>query len=93
MQCYMKIVFNSLQVIPSNVNIRLQEGFYFFYQILGNNVSSEPFHDVFNPNFAAERASVRILSSTSILKLFFQKNPSLRVKFITLLLILQLFFL
>ena len=80
MQLYVRIIFNSLQVIPSNVNIKLQDGFYFFYQILGNDVSSEPFHDAINPNFAAERASVRILSNTSVLKLFFQKNPSLKVE-------------
>lgn len=68
-----------LQVIPSDVNIKLQDRFYFFYKLLGNDVSSEPFQDVINPSFAAERASVRILSNMATLKMFFQRNPSLKV--------------
>ena len=61
------------------MNIKPQDGFYFFYKLLGNDVSSEPFQDVINPNFAPERASVRILSNSGTLKMFFQKNPSLKV--------------
>ena len=66
--------------MPSDVIIKPHDGFYFFYKLLGNDVSSEPFQDVINPSFAAERASVRILSNMTTLKMFFQRNPSLKVK-------------
>eukprot|EP00112_Aurelia_sp_Birch-Aquarium-sp1_P009678 Seg2106.2 transcript_id=Seg2106.2/GoldUCD/mRNA.D3Y31 product="Centrosomal protein of 120 kDa" protein_id=Seg2106.2/GoldUCD/D3Y31 len=72
---------NLTQIIPSDKELKQQDGFYFFYKLLGNNVTSEPFFDAINPNFPAERASVRIFTNLQTLKQFIAKNSSLQFHF------------
>ncbi|KAJ8401639.1 hypothetical protein AAFF_G00379560 [Aldrovandia affinis] len=68
------------QLIPSTMKL-LEEGseFFFYYTLLGNDITSEPFHNLISPNFEPERASVRIRSSTSILGAFLSQQPSLQI--------------
>ena len=60
--------------LPPNAN-----GYFFYYSLLGNDVTNEAFHDLLNPNFPAERASVRMRSSVDALRLFFQHQPGIEV--------------
>lgn len=53
--------------------------FFFYYSLLGNDITSEPFHNLLSPDFEPERASVRIRSSKQILKAFLSQQPSLQV--------------
>lgn len=54
--------------------------FFFYYSLLGNDITSEPFHNLLSPDFEPERASVRIRSSKQILQTFLSQSPSLQVK-------------
>ncbi|GCC24528.1 hypothetical protein chiPu_0002929, partial [Chiloscyllium punctatum] len=68
------------QLIPST--IKLPEGrpeFFFYYTLLGNDVTNDPFIDLMNPNFAPERASVRIRSQLDVLQLFLSSQPNLQI--------------
>ena len=70
------------QLIPSSFPLsdpKLSGGFYFYYALLGNDVTNEIFHDLMKPNFPAERASVRINSSLELLKNFFSHYGGLEV--------------
>lgn len=53
--------------------------FYFYYTLLGNDITSESFQNVVTPSFEPERASVRIRSSEKILRAYLSKQPSLEV--------------
>lgn len=53
--------------------------FYFYYSLLGNDITSEPFHNLLSPDFEPERASVRIRSSKHILQTFLSQQPNLQV--------------
>ena len=64
--------------MPTSVPLASSE-FFFYYSLLGNDVTNESFNDLVNPNFAAERASVRIRSSTEALRDFFASQPGLEV--------------
>eukprot|EP00795_Rhopilema_esculentum_P005989 gene5989-11355_t len=72
---------NLTKVIPSDRQLNQQDGFYFFYKLLGNEVTSEPFHDVINANFAAERASVRLFSNFLTLKKLLSRDSSIEFHF------------
>lgn len=54
--------------------------FYFYYSLLGNDITSEPFHNLLSPDFEPERASVRIRSSKRVLHTFLSQQPSLQVR-------------
>lgn len=54
--------------------------FFFYYTLLGNDITSEPFRNLLSPDFEAERASVRIRSSKQILQTFLSQQPSLQVR-------------
>lgn len=54
--------------------------FFFYYSLLGNDITSEPFHNLLSPDFEPERASVRIRSSKKILQTFLSQQPSLQVR-------------
>lgn len=56
-----------------------QPEFFFYYSLLGNDVTNEPFNDLINPNFEPERASVRIRSSVEILRVYLALQPKLQV--------------
>ncbi|CAG5135088.1 unnamed protein product, partial [Candidula unifasciata] len=71
---------NLPQLIPSSVPLSSSSnGFFFYYSLLGNDVTNEPFFDLVNPNFPAERASVKIRSSVEALRSFFSHQPGLQV--------------
>ncbi|XP_059160002.1 centrosomal protein of 120 kDa-like [Physella acuta] len=70
---------NLPQLIPSNTPLNSSGGFFFYYSLLGNDVTNEPFHDLVNPSFPAERASVKIRSSIDVLRSFFSRQPGLQI--------------
>lgn len=57
-----------------------QPEFFFYYSLLGNDVTNEPFNDLINPNFEPERASVRIRSSVEILRIYLALHSKLQVR-------------
>ncbi|XP_017324346.2 centrosomal protein of 120 kDa [Ictalurus punctatus] len=63
------------QLISSSTKLA-NEGseFFFFYTLLGNDVTSEPFQNLISPNFEPERASVRIRSNDKVLRVFFSQQ-------------------
>ncbi|KAJ8262749.1 hypothetical protein COCON_G00152060 [Conger conger] len=68
------------QLISSTMKLS-QEGseFFFYYTLLGNDITSEPFHNLISPSFEPERASVRIRSSLGLLRAFLSQQPSLQI--------------
>ncbi|KAL3062360.1 hypothetical protein OYC64_002214 [Pagothenia borchgrevinki] len=68
------------QLIPSTLKLSAEgSGFFFYYSLLGNDITSEPFHNLLSPDFEPERASVRIRSSKQILQTFLSQQPPLQV--------------
>jgi len=73
---------NLAKLIPSTFTLSdpsLGGGFYFYYSLLSNDVTNEVFHDLLQPNFPAERASVRINSTLEQLKVFFAQHAGLEI--------------
>ncbi|KAM6964859.1 centrosomal protein of 120 kDa [Aplochiton taeniatus] len=68
------------QLIPSTRKL-VGEGsqFFFYYTLLGNDITSEPFLNLLSPAFEPERASVRIRSSSQVLRTFLGSQPSLQI--------------
>ncbi|XP_074993822.1 centrosomal protein of 120 kDa isoform X3 [Calonectris borealis] len=59
------------QLVPSTMKLpERQPEFFFYYSLLGNDVTNEPFTDLINPNFEPERASVRIRSTADVLQVY-----------------------
>lgn len=69
---------NLPQLIPTNKALPAS-GYFFYYSVLGNDVRNDAFYDLLNPNFPAERASVRIRSSVEALRAFFISQPGIEV--------------
>lgn len=68
------------QLVPSTMKLPdRQPEFFFYYSLLGNDVTNEPFTDLINPNFEPERASVRIRSTVEILHVYFCAQSKLQV--------------
>uniref|UniRef100_A0A8C5MXZ6 Centrosomal protein of 120 kDa n=1 Tax=Leptobrachium leishanense TaxID=445787 RepID=A0A8C5MXZ6_9ANUR len=68
------------QLIPSNLKLpEPQPEFFFYYSLLGNDVTNEPFTDLINPNFEPERASVRIRSSLEVLSMYLSLQPQFQI--------------
>ncbi|XP_044052477.1 centrosomal protein of 120 kDa isoform X2 [Siniperca chuatsi] len=68
------------QLIPSTMKLSAEGSeFFFYYSLLGNDITSEPFHNLLSPDFEPERASVRIRSSKQILQTFLSQQPSLQI--------------
>uniref|UniRef100_A0A8C2T0R6 Centrosomal protein of 120 kDa n=1 Tax=Coturnix japonica TaxID=93934 RepID=A0A8C2T0R6_COTJA len=68
------------QLVPSTMKLpEHQPEFFFYYSLLGNDVTNEPFTDLINPNFEPERASVRIRSSADILQVYFCAQSKLQI--------------
>ena len=53
--------------------------YYFYYCLLGNDITSEPF---IPPVFSPERASIRLKSSRDLLSLLFASQPDLEASFL-----------
>lgn len=68
---------NLTQLVPSNT--AAAQGFFFYYSLLGNDVTNEIFSNLLNPSFPAERASVRVRSSVEALRIFFSHQPGLQI--------------
>lgn len=67
--------------MPSTTKLSAEgSDFFFYYSLLGNDITSEPFHNLLSPDFEPERASVRIRSSKQILLSFLSHQPSLQVR-------------
>ncbi|XP_076859626.1 centrosomal protein of 120 kDa [Brachyhypopomus gauderio] len=68
------------QLISSSTKLSSEGSeFFFFYSLLGNDVTSEPFQNLISPNFEPERASVRIRSNDKILRVFLSQQQNLLV--------------
>ncbi|XP_029797630.1 centrosomal protein of 120 kDa isoform X1 [Suricata suricatta] len=68
------------QLIPCTMKLpERQPEFFFYYSLLGNDVTNEPFNDLINPNFEPERASVRIRSSLEILRVYLALQSKLQI--------------
>ncbi|XP_006886061.1 PREDICTED: centrosomal protein of 120 kDa [Elephantulus edwardii] len=68
------------QLIPCTMKLpERQPEFFFYYSLLGNDVTNEPFNDLMNPNFEPERASVRIRSSIEILRIYLTIQSKLQI--------------
>ncbi|KAL0187458.1 hypothetical protein M9458_019128, partial [Cirrhinus mrigala] len=67
------------QLISSSTKLSSEGSeFFFYYTLLGNDVTSEPFQNLLSPNFEPERASVRIRSNERVLRLFLGQQPCLQ---------------
>eukprot|EP00842_Homolaphlyctis_polyrhiza_P004763 jgi/Hompol1/5288/HPOL_002649-RA len=58
---------------PSGSTSRSTSEFYFYYSFLGIDITTHRFADLSNPNFPAERVSIRFRSSQEDLKVFFRE--------------------
>ncbi|NXC64668.1 CE120 protein, partial [Aleadryas rufinucha] len=68
------------QLVPSTMKLPdRQPEFFFYYSLLGNDVTNEPFTDLINPNFEPERASVRIRSTVEVLHLYLCAQSKLQI--------------
>ncbi|XP_005069102.1 centrosomal protein of 120 kDa isoform X2 [Mesocricetus auratus] len=68
------------QLIPCTMKLpERQPEFFFYYSLLGNDVTNEPFNDLINPNFEPERASVRIRSSVEVLRVYLALHSKLQI--------------
>ncbi|KAK3743125.1 hypothetical protein RRG08_063983 [Elysia crispata] len=74
---------NLSHLIPSTTQISSTRGFFFYYSLLGNDVTNEPFFDLVHPNFPAERASVKVRSSVDALRSFLSHQPGLQIHLCT----------
>ncbi|KAF1472324.1 hypothetical protein FQV17_0012280, partial [Megadyptes antipodes antipodes] len=68
------------QLVPSTMKLpQRQTDFFFYYSLLGNDVTNEPFTDLINPNFEPERASVRIRSTADVLQVYLCAQSKLQI--------------
>ncbi|XP_065512156.1 centrosomal protein of 120 kDa [Caloenas nicobarica] len=68
------------QLVPSTMKLpERQPEFFFYYSLLGNDVTNEPFTDLINPNFEPERASIRIRSTADVLQAYLCAQSKLQV--------------
>ncbi|KAM6230711.1 centrosomal protein of 120 kDa isoform 2-T2 [Porphyrio hochstetteri] len=68
------------QLVPSTLKLpERQPEFFFYYSLLGNDVTNEPFTDLINPNFEPERASVRIRSTADVLQVYLCAQSKLQI--------------
>ncbi|XP_014112581.1 PREDICTED: centrosomal protein of 120 kDa isoform X2 [Pseudopodoces humilis] len=68
------------QLVPSTTKLPdRQPEFFFYYSLLGNDVTNEPFTDLINPNFEPERASVRIRSTVDVLQVYLCAQSKLQI--------------
>ncbi|XP_054666206.1 centrosomal protein of 120 kDa isoform X3 [Grus americana] len=68
------------QLVPSTMRLpERQPEFFFYYSLLGNDVTNEPFTDLINSNFEPERASVRIRSTADVLQVYLCSQSKLQI--------------
>ncbi|NXY42526.1 CE120 protein, partial [Ceuthmochares aereus] len=68
------------QLVSSTMKLpERQHEFFFYYSLLGNDVTNESFSDLINPNFEPERASVRIRSTADVLQAYLYTQSKLQI--------------
>ena len=70
---------SAFQLIPSTQSLPPGGGYFFYFSLFGNDVTNEVFHDLINPSFPAERASVRLRSSVDAIRMFLSSQPGIQV--------------
>ncbi|KAL6458779.1 hypothetical protein MHYP_G00322510 [Metynnis hypsauchen] len=71
---------NLEQLISSSAKLASEGSeFFFFYSLLDNDVTSEPFQNLISPNFEPERASIRIRSNDKLLRAFLSQQQNLQI--------------
>ena len=69
-----------VQLVPSTVQLAAEGAeFFFYYSLLGNDITSAPFLNLLSPSFQPERASVRIRSTKQVLLTYLGQQPALQV--------------
>ncbi|CAF1509503.1 unnamed protein product, partial [Didymodactylos carnosus] len=63
---------NLIHLVPPQYNLSTTDGFFFYYNLFGNDITSETFYDLLNPKFYPERASVRIRTTQQILRSYLE---------------------
>ncbi|XP_071042399.1 centrosomal protein of 120 kDa, partial [Parasteatoda tepidariorum] len=84
--CNEKFTFSITLSYAANLNklsppamLKSSKGFFFYYSLFDNDVTTEKFSSLNEPEFLAERATVQISSSSEILSQYFEQHPSLEV--------------
>ena len=57
----------------------MNNGLSFCYSLLGCAVYTEPFQDLDNPEFLAERAAAKVRATTENIAKYFQQHPTLQI--------------
>lgn len=71
---------NLAQLIPGSTPMPdSSAGYHFYYSLFGNNVTNESFSNLIRPEFAPERASVKIRSNLQVLSIFLSKQPGIQI--------------
>uniref|UniRef100_A0A8C9U6P1 Centrosomal protein 120 n=1 Tax=Scleropages formosus TaxID=113540 RepID=A0A8C9U6P1_SCLFO len=71
---------NLEQLIPCTMRLSLESPhFFFYYTLLGNDITSEPFETLISPSFEPERASVRVRSSVQVFRAYLSQQPNLQI--------------
>lgn len=58
--------------MSSTTELNTQDGYFFYYKLFGNEIKTEVFQDLIQPEFYPERASVRIRSSIQLLRSYLE---------------------
>ncbi|XP_066916000.1 centrosomal protein of 120 kDa-like [Clytia hemisphaerica] len=74
-------VKNLVSLIPSTSAISSENGFYFYYSLLDNDVTNETFYELMTPSIPTERASVRISTTFRRLDVYLKRKQTLKVFF------------
>lgn len=56
-----------------------QPAYYFYYSLLGNDITNAAFYSLLSPNFRPERASIRIKSDQATLNTFLASLADMKV--------------
>lgn len=59
-----------------------QAAYYFYYSLLGNDITNGAFYSLISPNFRPERASIRIKGDKTTLSTFLASVADIKVSYI-----------
>ncbi|CAF1224341.1 unnamed protein product, partial [Didymodactylos carnosus] len=76
-----RVAKNLIHLVPAQYNLSTTDGFFFYYTLFGNDITSETFYDLLNPKFYPERASVRIRTTQQILRSYLESHEPLEFSF------------
>ena len=66
--------------MPADPEFQVEDGFYFYYSLLDNDVTNETFYDLINPSISTERATVRICTTPSRLRGYLMRKKQIEVR-------------